>query len=320
MQPPPDTIARCLTSEAAVRVVMVLATGVAREAARRHGAGGAATVALGRAATAGLLLATLTKGDDERVTLQILGNGPLGALTADATGAGTVRAFVQNPLALAAPASAAAGGRRAIGAAVGRKGLVSVIRDLGLKDNVTGQTEIVDGEIDTDVERYLTASEQLESALACETLLGDDGEVQVAAGVLVQALPASHGGELVEAARARLRGGALAAALAAAVRAPYADQEAALDPAALGRAALDEEHVRDLVVLDVRPVRFACPCSRERATATLTLMGEAELAEMIREDGQAEVSCNFCRARYHFSDADLEEIRRTARKQSVPPS
>src|SRR5215831_6251069 len=127
---PPDQIARCVVVDdaevALARAVIVTSTGVAREAARRHQAGGAAAVALARGLTSGLLLATLTK-DEERVTLQVLGDGPLGGLTVDATAAGTARAYVKNP-AVRLPPPRPGEARASIGAAIGRMGLVSVIR------------------------------------------------------------------------------------------------------------------------------------------------------------------------------------------------
>src|SRR3954452_8980577 len=138
----PDRIGRGLIGGGAARVVVVVATGVVQEAVRRHAATGAAAVAMGRAAVAGLLLATLTK-DDERVTLQILGQGALGTIAVDATDAGTVRVFVTHP---SAPPLAPVQGRPSIGAVVGRQGLVNVIRDVGLGQNFSGQTPLVDGE------------------------------------------------------------------------------------------------------------------------------------------------------------------------------
>src|SRR5215468_9058776 len=113
---PPDLIARCVVDGGHARVVVVTTTGVAREAARRHAATGAAEVALARGLTSGLLLATLTK-DEERITLQVLGDGPLGGITVDATAAGTARAYVKRP---GAGRIAAGGARPSLGAAVGR--------------------------------------------------------------------------------------------------------------------------------------------------------------------------------------------------------
>src|SRR5262249_3070301 len=143
------------------RAVIVTSTGVAREAARRHQASGAAAVALARGLTSGLLLATLTK-DEERVTLQVLGDGPLGGLTVDASAAGTARAYVKNP-AVRLPPPPPGPARLQLGPAIGGTGLVSVIRDLGLRENFSGQTALATGEIDEDVAHYLITSEQIAS-------------------------------------------------------------------------------------------------------------------------------------------------------------
>jgi molecular chaperone Hsp33 len=192
---------------------------------------------------------------------------------------------------------------------VGRNGLVSVIRDLGLRENFSGQVAIATGEIDEDVERYLGDSEQIVSALACDAVVGEGGDIGLAAGLLVQALPGSDGAEAVAVAQTLLRGGTFAQALA---DKPATAEE--LIQASIGDA------LGAVQVLDRRPVRFFCPCSRERARATLELLGEAELGAMILEDGQAEVICNFCNAHYNLDATELEEIRRKTRGPSAPPS
>lgn len=303
-----DLIARGVLDGGVARVVAVTSTGVAREAARRHRASGTAAVALGRGLTAGLMLATLTK-DDERVTLQVLGDGPLGSLTVDSTSAGTARGYVKNPhLPLPPPVP---GQRAELAPAIGRAGLVSVIRDLGLRDTFGGQTPIVSGEIDRDVEHYLNTSEQIDSALACDALVDGSGELVAAAGLLVQALPGSAVGAQLEAARAHLRGGGLTGAVA---EAAVAGDLEALVAGVLGPT------LGDVQLLDVRPVRFHCPCSRARAGSSLALLGKAELAQMIVDDGRAEVTCNFCGARYEFTEADLENIRRDLDKSAGLPS
>ena len=306
-----DEILRGTVGGGAARVVAVTTTGVAREAIRRHEATGAAAVALARGVTAGLLLATLTK-DEERVTLQLLGDGPLGGLTVDATAGGTARAYVKNVVAgPALPAS-----RPLLAAAIGATGVVNVIRDVGLREAFRGRTSFVTGEIDEDCEHYLMASEQIESALRCETVLASDGTLAFSAGILVQALPGGRGAAIVATARERLVAGALRDALAKA-HAPGAG--APTDP-----GTLVDEALGDLLgvwhALDARPVRFHCPCSRERAGASLALLGAAELGDMILEDGKAEVVCNFCRARHEFGEAELELIRRELQGPTDPPS
>ena len=200
--------------------------------------------------------------------------------------------------------------RPSLAGAVGGSGLVSVIRDVGLRENFSGQTAIRSGEIDQDVERYLTDSEQIESALACDTIVRADGGITASAGMLVQALPGSEGAIEVEIARALFAEGALAQAIAAGVP---ASGEALMGAVFAGRLG-------QIQVLDRRPVRFFCPCSRQRAGASLAMLGEADLSEMILDDGKAEVICNFCRARYDFDDEALERIRRETRGAVGPAS
>lgn len=312
-----DLIARYIVADGAARAVVVLGTELTREAARRHVASGAAALAMGRAGIAGLLLATLTK-DDERVTLQILGNGPLGALTVDASGAGTARMFVGNP---GVKTFAGDRARPRLGGVVGHTGVVSVARDLGLREPFRGQTTIVDGEIDTDVEHYLLNSEQIDSALACEVLPDPRGDVLFAAGILVQALPNGAGTELVEAARGRMRAGNIAQNLARLIATDgdlsTGDAERALET--VTRAALGPD-ADVLNRLDTRPIRFFCPCSPQRAAATLSLLGDKDLAALIREEGETSVTCEFCRSRYDFTGQSLDEIRRGESRPTVPPN
>jgi molecular chaperone Hsp33 len=275
-------------------LVAATTTGVAREAARRHAAVGGAVAALGRAATAGLLIATLTK-DRERMTAQLLGDGPLGAVVVDADGSGAVRVYVKNP---GVVVPALPGTHVPLGRAIGATGVVRIARDLGLREIVNGQTPLVDGSIDTDVEHYLSTSEQIASALGCETLLADDLDAQASGGVLLQALPDSDAVPLLDRLRARLRGGVLARVLA---------EAAPAGAEALARAVLGEE-AHDLVILDARPVGFSCRCSKERAAATLALLGPQDLATLAAEQEQTTVTCEFCRDRHQFSRAELQRI------------
>ena len=293
-----DTIVRCVLRDPPLRVVAVTNTGVVREAARRHGAVAGAQVALGRGATCGLLLATLTKGG-EQVTMQVLGSGPLGGLLVDATDAGHVRVSLKNPEVLV---PGPRGQRVSVADGIGRRGVVSVARDLGMRFQSTGQSLIVSGEIDEDVEHYLTTSEQIDSALGCEVLLGDS-EVTVSAGVLVQCMPGEDAAHVVAEARERLRAGGLAALLARSMA--TSDPEA--DPVLLARAFLGEIGAR-LEVLDTRPVQFHCPCSRERVQNSLMLLDLAELDSMVRDGEGAEVTCNFCREVYQLTAADLDAL------------
>jgi molecular chaperone Hsp33 len=294
-----DHLLRALLPRHNVRVVAAVTGDVAREAARRHGAVGGVAAALGRAATAGLLLATITK-DKERLTAELAGDGPLGSLMVDAAADGAVRVYVKNPT-ITIPALPQA--HVPLGRAIGTAGHVRVARDLGLREIVSGQTSLIDGEVDTDIEHYLVASEQIPSVLACETFLGTDLDPTASGGILLQTLPGGEALPLLEEMRAELRHGALGRALAAIGRDGNAE--------ALARAVLGPES-HDLLSLDTRPLRFHCACSKERAASALALLGAAQLQLMADEDDGAEVTCDFCRARHHFTRADLDHIRASA--------
>jgi molecular chaperone Hsp33 len=301
-----DEIIRCLLENSRARVVMATATKTVREITRRHDARGVAAVALGRAVTSGLLLATLTK-DEEQVTLQILGNGPLGGITVDARSSGRVRGYLKHvdgvPW-IASPQPA----RIALAEAVGKHGVVNVVRDLGLAQNYAGQTALQTGEIDSDIEHYLVTSEQIDSVLRCDTLVDREGGVIASAGLLVQTLPQAGGEALVEFIRQTLDEQRLSQILL---------ESSDVDPESLARRLLAPMS-ESLQMLDRRPVTFACSCSRARAAATLEMLHEEDLRAMILEDNQAWVGCNFCGEQYTFSESELELIRR--KRQPARPA
>ncbi|HEX2570123.1 MAG TPA: Hsp33 family molecular chaperone HslO [Polyangia bacterium] len=283
-----DVLVRTIDRASGVRVVAALTTELVREAARRHHASGLGACALGRALTSSLLLATLTKGG-ERVTVQIRGDGPLGGVTADATDNGEVRGYLLRPEAATAPAE----GRARVAEVLGRNGVVNVLRDLGLKERYAGQVSLTTGEIDEDVEAYLRVSEQVPSALGCEIIV-NDGRIQMAGGMLVQSLP-DGAPELVRESQHALRSGQLWELL----------QAGGLSAHRLAELIYGQP----LELLDERPVRFQCRCSRARVNSSLATLSVTDLDEIIADEGQAEVTCNFCNERYVIGRAELESIR-----------
>ncbi len=284
---PPDMLHRFLAADGTFRILIALHSGVAADAARRHGLTGLAAVGLGRTLGAATLLATLTKGR-ERVTLQLVGDGPLGGILCDAWSEGTARGYVTHAVSLAA----AAARRPQVRAVLGRHGHVSVFRDLGLKDLYHGQTELTHGEVDEDVENYLRHSEQVPSALGCDVLLDAAGEVQRAVSVLVQGMPGTREqeGDPVREAQHALRTGWLWRAIAA----------GALDPAAM---ATELAAGHGIEALATTPLAFHCPCTEDRVARALKTVPRADLERMLAEDGGAEVTCHFC-ARVYRLDAE----------------
>jgi molecular chaperone Hsp33 len=301
-KPTGDLIMRSLIEGGRARVVVATATAAVKEMVSRHGIHGIPAIALGRGAVAGLLLATLTK-DEEQVTFQILADGPLAGVTVDARSSGRVRGFIKRPHAVVWNKDLLASLPIPVGDALGKNGVVGVIRDLGMAQNYSGQVALSSGEIDEEVERYLITSEQIDSVVRCDVLVDSEGQITAAAGLLVQTLPQAHGAALVEFVRDTLRGPVFTKVLTDALA------QGRVEPEFIAQAALGD-CVLGLQVLESRKVEFFCPCSRERAESTLGILRQEDLRDMLLEDNQAEVLCNFCGTKYRFSEIELERIRR----------
>jgi molecular chaperone Hsp33 len=296
--PADDRLVRALAEAAPIRIIAARMTAACREGAERHGLAGVPAVALGRAMVAGVLMATLTKGN-ERVTLQISGDGPLRGITVDANDLGQVRGYVGAPgveATTAGPGGAPFAGRPDVrlstAPVVGTQGQVVVHRDLGLREIYQGTTLLRSGEVDEDLQIYLEQSEQMPSVLATEVLLDAADHVVWAGGVLVQTTPGAPPMALAHAAE-RVSQGWVAARLRTAD-----DLEAALSRL-VGAPAK---------VLEWRLVQFHCQCSADRVAGALKTLGSAELREMLVDDGQAEVTCRFCGEMHRVDAAGLRQI------------
>jgi molecular chaperone Hsp33 len=290
-----DLLIRAVHKPLNLRLVAAMTTDVCQTGARRHKTSAAAGCALGRGLTGGLLLATLTRGG-ERVTMQLVGNGPLQGLTIDAYDDGSVRGY---PLAPQACAEKPMNKRQILANLIGRSGVVNVMRDVGLPERFQGQVSLVTSEIDEDLEAYLRQSEQIPSALGCELIMDDGGQVLSAGGVLLQSMPnaPTETATALREAQHMLRGGDLYDRLAAGPASPLE-----LAQLLLGRYASDVE------VLDERPLQFRCRCDRGRIEAMIAGQALTDLDEMIAE-GQAEVTCNFCGEVYVVGKDDLLRLR-----------
>lgn len=289
----PSRLHRLLATSSDFRALACDTTALVREAARRHGIVGLAAVALGRTMTAAQLLATLTKGT-ERLTLQLLGDGPLRGVVADAWSDGRTRGYVYESLTIPHTTDRRPSLRRVLGV----KGTVTVFRDLGLRDIYQGTGAFNMGEVDEDVEGYLRVSEQIPSALGCEVLLDSDGlGVRVAAGVMIQSMPGTREqeGDPVREAQHALRTGALRRALEGGER----------DPDLLAATLVPGYALRRL---SVTPLSFSCPCDRERMTNALRTLGVDDLRSMLVEDGGASLNCHFCNTEYAVAPVDLQRL------------
>ena len=282
-----DHLARALTPDGSVRGLAVTTTALVEEARRRHGTLPTATAALGRTLTAALLLAGTIKRD-ERLSIEVSGDGPLGQILVDATPEGAARGFVRRPGTHLPPRR----GKLDVGGAVGR-GLLCVMRvPLAGGAPYRSIVPLVSGEIGEDMARYLAESEQMPSAVGVGVYVEPDGSVGAAGGWLVQGLPGATAETLDRVA---------------------ASVEAAPPPSALARRGHRPADVLALLLgeaqlLGERPVAFRCRCDHERVTRAILAMGRAEIEDVIAKDGKAEAVCEFCSERYVVEKRRLREL------------
>jgi molecular chaperone Hsp33 len=291
-------LVRAAAYDGLVRAFAIDSTAVVEELRCRHGTDPAVTAAIGRVATGALLFGAMLKESDHLVTIRVQGDGPAGTILASANGAGGVRGLVENPR---PDVEQAAGGKLNVAGVVGRNGFLTVTRDLGLRQPYSSTVELVSGEIGDDLAYYLARSEQIPSAVGIGVFVQADGAVEAAGGYIVQVMPGLDDADTVS--------------LEEAIRGlPH--------PTAMLRAGETPEEILGRVfpagyeVLERKPVRFDCPCSKERAERALVLLGAPTLEEMRGEQGDREYSelvCQFCKEKYRFTLAELDALIETAR-------
>jgi molecular chaperone Hsp33 len=283
-----DVLARALACGGTVRALAAVTTGLVEEARGRHGTAPTATAALGRALTGALLLAATIKRD-ERLSLEFSGDGPLRGVLADATPDGDARGFVLRPATHLPPRR----GKLDVGGALGQ-GLLCVMRvPLAGGSLYRSVVPLASGEIGADLASYLLASEQTRAAVGVGVFVDTDGRVAAAGGYLVQALPGASD-DALDAVAARVER----------VATPSELVRDGLGPVDMLQALVGG----DLSVLEERQVRFRCRCSRERVAAAILAMGRTEIESVLETDRQAQVTCEFCAARYVVEESELRGL------------
>jgi len=288
-----DYLIRGIAAGGRVRVFGVQSTGIVAELQHRHDTWPTVTAALGRAVSAGLMMGAMLKGD-EKLTIQIKGDGPIGQIVVDANASGEVRGYVDNPH-VDLPLNEA--GKLDVASAVGREGTIYVIKDLGLKEPYRGSVPIISGELGEDFTYYFAKSEQTPSAVAVGVLVNPDGTVRASGGFIIQLLPGMTDEEIteIETKLANLR--------------PVTEM---LDNG-LSIENIVAQIVDDVKILETMDAVFRCQCSDERVERTLISMGKAEIEQLLSEEKLVEVVCHFCNEAYHF---DHDRLRRILEKIS----
>lgn len=291
-----DILLRAIARDAGIQISAAVTTGLVERARQIHNTTPVATAALGRTLTATAIMGSQLKVDDGSVTVQVKGNGPLGAIVCVGDADGFVRGYLQNP---SADLPLRPDGKLAVGAGVGR-GYLMVIKDIGLKDPVTGTVALVNGEIAEDLTRYFAESEQVSSACALGVLVDTDCTVKCAGGWLVQLMPGVKDTDIdrLEANLAKLE-----------PMTTMLDKGMTLEQ--IVQAVLDGFAV-DFLQTD--EIGYRCACSREKVERALISMGRDELSKMAQEQETSEVTCQFCDKIYTFTRAELEQLLAHAEK------
>ncbi len=283
-----DYCVRAVAYGGKVRAFAVHTTGIVEELRRRHGTWPTATAALGRAVSAALMMGAMLQ-DDQKLTLQIRGNGPLGHIVVDSNAKGEVRGYVAHPDVHLPPNDQ---GKLDVAGAVGREGSLYVVKDLGLKEPYRGSIPIVSGEIAEDITYYFAKSEQTPSAVGLSVLVNRDASVWVAGGFIIQLLPGLKEEEIEE--------------IEKVISELKPLSEMLKDVTSL--EDLLKQLLPDAEVKEEMDVRFKCQCSRARVESTLISLGKEELENLIKEDGKAEVVCHFCNEAYQFNEEELTAL------------
>ena len=285
-----DSLLKVLAFNDEVKAVAMVATDAIAESQRRHDTWSSATAALGRTIIGTQLLASSLKGD-ERITVQVNGDGPGGKIMADANGRGEMRGYITNPhVSLELNDK----GKLDVRGVVGTNGTITVIKDLNMREPFSGQVPIVDGELGMDFTYYLAVSEQINGAVGVSVLVNPDETVRAAGGFMIQLLPGASEATISEIER-RINEIPMVSKLI--------DQQE--QPRDILNRLLGEENIR---VLEEMPVKFHCGCTRERFSAGLMSIGGDDLQHLIDEDHGAEVVSHFCGEKYYFDEAELQSL------------
>ena len=287
-------IVRCISDDGCVAALAIDSTDIVETARRYLRSSKVCTAALGRLLTASSMMGKMLKGEDDSVTLRINGKGPCGSVIAVSDAGGNCRGYIMDPH-VELPLNAK--GKLDVGGVVGTDGYLSVIKDIGLKEPVTGQVPIVSGEIAEDITSYFALSEQVPTVCALGVLVNSDLSVAAAGGFLIQLLPTADD-TVIDRVEKGLQG-------LPAVTAMLADGATPLEICRRALQAFAVEPLGEYVC------EYRCNCTRERVERALISAGKEALEEMA-QDETTEVKCNFCPSVYRFSAAQIREILKKA--------
>lgn len=290
-----DYIVRATAAGHQVRIFAATTKEMVETARQAHNTSPVATAALGRLLTAGAMMGSMQKGENDKLTLQIQCSGPIGGLTVTADSNANVKGYVKNPQVMLPPNHY---GKLDVGGALDL-GVLSVIKDMGLKEPYVGQTQLVSGEIAEDLTYYFATSEQVNSSVALGVLMEKDNTVKEAGGFIIQLLPFAED-SVISMLEENLKGLPSVTTMLAAGETP----ESILEKLTAGM---------DMDIMDKIPTKFYCDCCKEKVEKVITSIGKDEIQAMIDDNEPIEVNCHFCNKHYTFEVDELKELLKRSR-------
>lgn len=285
-----DYIIRGTAANNQVRFFAAYTKDMVEDARAHHDTSPVATAALGRLLTAGAMMGSMCKNDTDVLTLQIKCNGPIEGLTVTADSKANVKGFVYNPQVMLPPSSK---GKLDVGKALDL-GVMSVIKDIGLKEPYVGQTHLVSGEIAEDLTYYFATSEQIPTSVALGVLMNRENTVRQAGGFIIQLMPFAEE-EVIAALEKKI--------------ADLPPITTLLDEGKMPEAIMEELFGDFGVnVMDKIPTKFYCDCSKYKVAKAVISIGRKDIQEMIDDNKPVEVNCHFCNKHYNFNVEELKEM------------
>ena len=284
-----DYIVRASAADAQIRAFAAVTTELVEEARTRHGTSPVATAALGRLLTGGVMMGSMMKNPEDILTIQIQCSGPIGGLTVTADSQGNAKGYVYEPGVMLPPKN----GKLDVGGALGQ-GIMTVVKDMGLKEPYSGQTILQTGEIAEDLTYYFATSEQVPSSVGVGVLMDKGNTVRQAGGFIIQLMPFAEE-EVIEKLEKNLAQVSSVTKLLDEGRTPEQILEVLLGD-------------MDLEIQDTIPTQYYCNCSKERVEKAIVSIGRKEINDMIQDGKPIEVKCHFCNTAYEFSIEDLKQI------------
>lgn len=313
-----DYLIRGLSNDVSIRLFIATTTNMTEEARKIHDTSPAVTVAMGKFLTITAIMGNNLKSDKDKLTLQIKSEGPIKELVSVADSRGNIKAFPGIPNATAGKNHRVVVEEKEDGtqestiksefsmqALVGKEGLLTVIKDFGMKEPYIGKVPLTDGSIEGDFMAYFAVSEQTPTYVKLETALDDNGHVVASGGYVIQVLPGAYEDALSTLEKNLNKGISL------------------IEMMEQGKTP---EQVAELIMSGLEykvPVKeelkYFCGCSREKMASVLVSTGVSELESMIHEQGEAEVHCHFCNKKHKFSKEELLDFVEIAKTKTKSP-